>query len=116
MIRVLDDRILIEPQENSEINPGGQVYVGRPTTTFTQEPGKAEQRCAGRVVAKGPGKAHHKTGKRYPPDVEIGDYVAFSDTCHRPLKDEDKEYLVIREGDVIGKSKQPIDHFEVVYR
>ena len=110
MIRMLDDRILIDPQQNSEINPGGQVYVGRPTTTFVADKDKTEQVCSGKVVSVGPGKPHKKTGHRRAPDVRIGDYVAFSDTCHRPVDD----YIVIREADIIGKSAEPIDA-QVVY-
>jgi co-chaperonin GroES (HSP10) len=108
---MLDDRILIEPHENSEINQGGVIYVGQATTTFTPDVDKAKQVCMGRVVAVGPGKRHPKTGRRHPPEVTAGEYVAFSDTCHRPIDD----YFVIREGDIIGKSAKPIDHVQVNY-
>jgi co-chaperonin GroES (HSP10) len=111
MIRMLDDRILIDPDETSDINPGGIVYVGSPTTTFTTDPGTAKQVCMGRVVSVGPGKRHPKTGRRHAPDVDVGEYVAFSDTCHRPCDD----YLMIREGDIIGKSALPIEHVQVNY-
>jgi len=104
MIRMLDDRILIEPQENSDINPDGVVYVGVPTTTFVADADKTEQVCAGKVISVGPGKRHKKTGRRMPLDVQIGDYVSFSDTCHKKYED----YLVIREADVMGKSNSPI--------
>ena len=114
-VRMLENRILIDPQHNSEINPDGVVYLGRPSTTFCQGDGHEEQVCMGRVVAKGPGKAHRKTGRRHAPDVEIGEYVAFSDSCHRPMKDGDDDFVVIREDDIIGKSKEPIEHFEVFY-
>lgn len=115
MIRMLDNRILIEPMHNSEINPEGVVYLGKPTTTFCQGEGSEEQVCMGRVVSVGPGKAHRKTGRRLPPDVEPGEYVAFSDSCHRPASDGENEYVVIREDDIIGKSAEPLQHFEVVY-
>jgi co-chaperonin GroES (HSP10) len=110
MIRMLDDRILIEPQENSDINHDGVVFVGKPTTTFVADADKANQICAGRVVSVGPGKRHKKTGRRMPLDVIEGDFVSFSDTCHKSYD----EYLVIREADIMGKSNEPITA-QVVY-
>jgi co-chaperonin GroES (HSP10) len=113
LIRVLSDRVLVEPVENDEINPGGVVYVGLPETTFTTEVGKVKQVCSGKVISVGPGKRNPKTGKRRAPEVGIGDYVAFSDTCHRPFGE--KDYIVIREQDIVGISKQPIGHVSVNY-
>ena len=37
-------------------------------------------------------------------DVNVGDYVTFSDTCHKPAE----QYLIIREADIMGKSNSPI--------
>lgn len=111
MIRMLDDRVLVEPIKNPEINPDGVVYVGQPMTTFCQGKDKAEQICMGKVVSVGPGKINRKTGKRRPLDVETGEYVAFSDTCHKPAD----EYLVIREGDVMAKSDIPFTDCQVIY-
>ena len=108
MIRMLDDRILIEPDEHSDLE--GSIYVGKPTTTFVQDADKAEQVCSGKVVSVGPGRRHKKTGRRMPLDVKVGDYVSFSDTCHKPCDD----YLVIREADVMGKSNEPITA-QVIY-
>lgn len=112
-VRVLGNRLLIEPFRNSEINPGGAVYTGRATTTFTTEDGTVEQCCAGRVVTVGTGK-RNKRGELIPVDVKEGDLVAFSDTCHRPAGVED--YVFIREDDVVGfLDKQP-QTIEVNYR
>ena len=102
MIRMLEDRILIEPDENSDMD--GSIFVGKPTTTFCADADKAEQVCSGRVVSVGPGKRHRRTGRRVRMDIKAGDYVTFSDTCHKPFED----YLVIREADVMGKSNSPI--------
>lgn len=109
---MLDDRVLVDPVTNSDINPDGVVYTGVPATTFLQDRDKGEQVCMGRVVAVGPGKRHPKTGKRRPLDVKVGEYVVFSDTCHRPCGD----HIVIREGDIVTRSDEPYYHSAVVYR
>ena len=102
MIRMLDDRILIDPDETSDMD--GRVYVGKPTTTFCADADRINQVCSGRVVSVGPGRRHKKTGRRMRLDVVVGDYVTFSDTCHKPAE----EYLIIREADIMGKSDSPI--------
>lgn len=111
-VNMTDNRILIDPAKNQELSNGG-IYVGMPTTTFTQHAGKDEQITHGKVVAVGPGKRHPKTGVRLPMDVKPGDYVAFSDTCHRPAGIED--YIVIRGDDVALISDEPFNHVEVNY-
>ena len=111
-IRMTDNRILIKPHQNSEFSDGG-VFTGRPTTTFTQHAGKDEQICSGKVLAVGPGKRHPKTGVRLPMGVEVGQYVAFSDTCHRPAGVED--YIVIKNDDVALISDEPFKNVEVLY-
>ena len=102
MIRMLDDRILIDPDEHSDLD--GRIYVGKPTTTFCADADRINQVCTGRVVSVGPGKRHRKTGRRMCLDVNVGDYVTFSDTCHKPAE----QYLIIREADIMGKSNEPI--------
>lgn len=113
-IQMMDDRILIDPVRNPELSQGG-VYTGRPTTTFTQHEGADEQITQGKVIAVGPGKRHPRTGVRLPMDVEPGEYVVFSDTCHRPAGISDKDWVVIRGGDVALVSDKPFDRCEVVY-
>lgn len=117
MIRMLDDRVLVEALPNPETNPEGVVYTGQADTTFTQKPGKETQVCMGRVVSVGPGKRHPKTGRLRPVELNVGAYITFSDTCHRPVKDEDgKEYLVLREGDVMTVAEEPFQQCFVIYR
>lgn len=117
MIRMLDDRILVEPIRNPDTNPEGVVFTGAADTTFTQAPGKEEQVCMGRVVSVGPGKRHPKTGRRLPVGVEEGNYVTFSDTCHRTVTDDKgKEFLVLREGDVMTLATEPFQQCFVIYR
>lgn len=111
-VRMTSNRILIEPHRNSELSDGG-IFTGRPTTTFTQHAGKDEQICSGKVLAVGPGKRHERTDALLPIGVEVGQYVAFSDTCHRPFGVED--YIVIRNDDVMLISDEPFNNVEVLY-
>lgn len=115
-VRMLGERLLVEPIYNQDINPDGVVYIGRPTTTFCQDADKTEQVCQGRVLAAGPGKRNPKTGRIRPMQVPVGSYIAFSDTCHRTIKVGETSYLWLRESDVIVVSEQPLEHLEVVYR
>lgn len=95
MIRPLDDRLVIKPIENSEYSQGG-IYTGQAKTSFTQEVGRSVQQTVGEVVAIGPGK-RDKKGNRRPVEANIGDIVAFSDSCSRKVDIDGDEYLFIRE-------------------
>ena len=94
MIKLLSDRILVKPIENSEYSTGG-IYTDRAKTTFTQQ-GKSYQTTVGEVVAVGVGK-YNKKGIKRPPEAEIGDIVVFSDTCSRKVNVEGEDYLILRE-------------------
>jgi len=108
MIRPLSDRILVKPIENSDLSHGG-IYTGQPTTTFVAGKDKAVQTMAGEVLAVGTGKPD-RHGRKRPPDVPIGSYVCFSDTCGQ----EADGNMFIRESDVIGFLERPCD-VEMVY-
>lgn len=99
-MRMIGNKILINPIRNSEYSEGG-IYVDRPTTTFTQHSGKDEQICQGEVVSVNDGL-----------NVKKGDYVAFSDTCHRPAFDDK---IVIRDTDIMLISNEPFKHVEIKY-
>ena len=55
----------------------------------------------GKVIAVGPGK-RDKDGKYIPIDVEKGDVVLFTKYSPNEVKVDGKEYLVIREDDVLA--------------
>lgn len=114
MIKPLADRILVKPIPNTEVSKGG-IFTGTPTTTFVQNKinGKATQQTVGKVIAIGPGK-WGKNARRCP-DVPIGSYVAFSDTCGREVEYENEKYLFIRESDVAFIMPSALD-VEHVYR
>ena len=112
MIKPLSDRILVKPIENSEFSKGG-VYTGMPTTTFVVDKDKTVQRTVGEVLAIGPG-AWKNNGRRSP-EVPVGSYVTFSDTCGKEVEYEGDKYLFIRESDVMGFVDKPVD-VELLYR
>lgn len=114
MMQMLDNRVLIEPYQNPELERG--IYTGRAKTDFSAgygRPGETvEQITMGRVVSVGPGKRHKRTGNRIPTGLEVGDWVCFSDSCHRPAGVQD--FIVIRSDDVMLVSDEPIERCEIL--
>lgn len=91
-IRPLDDRVVIEPLEAEEKTAGGIVLPD----TAKEKPMK------GRVVAVGEGKLLDN-GKRLEPVVKKGDQVIFSKYGGTEYKVQGKEYLIMRESDILAK-------------
>src|SRR5579885_2243433 len=90
-IRPLGDRIVVERIESEEKTSGGIII---PDTA-------KEKPKQGKVLAKGPG-AKDETGKRVEIDVQVGDIVLFTQWAGNEIKLDGKEYLVLKESDVIG--------------
>ena len=91
-IRPLDDRVVIEPLEAEDKTPGGIVI---PDTA-------KEKPIKGRIVAVGAGKVLDN-GKRLEPVVKKGDQVIFSKYGGTEYKVQGKEYLIMRESDILAK-------------
>lgn len=91
MIRPLSDHILVEPLRE-EKRKGGIILPD------TVEKERSEK---GKVIAVGPGK-RDKDGKRVSLDVKRGDIVLFTKYSPSEVKVDGKEYLVIREDDVLA--------------
>ena len=91
-IRPLADRIVVEPIESDEVSEGGIVL---PDTA-------REKPLRGKVVAVGPGK-RLEDGKRATPAVSKGDTVLYGKYSGTEVKIGDKEYLILRESDVLGR-------------
>lgn len=91
MIRPLSDHILVEPLRE-EKKRGGIILPD------TVEKERSEK---GKVVAVGPGK-RDKDGKRVSLDVKKGDVVLFTKYSPNEVKVDGKEYLVIKEDDVLA--------------
>ena len=90
-IRPLHDRILIERLEEKEVKKGGIII---PDTA-------KEKPQEGKVIAVGNGKVT-EDGKRIPLDVKASDRILFGKYSGSEVKLDDKEYLILREDDVLA--------------
>jgi chaperonin GroES len=90
-MRPLRDRILVERVEEQEQRVGGIII---PDTA-------KEKPQQGRVVAVGKGRVNDK-GEVFPLDVKDGDTVLFGKYAGTEIKIEGKEYLIVREDEVLG--------------
>ena len=90
-IRPMHDRVLVERLEEQEVRRGGIII---PDTA-------KEKPQEGRVVAVGTGKVTDD-GKRLAPDVKVGDRVLFGKYSGSDVKVDDKDYLILREEDVLA--------------
>jgi len=90
-IKPLGDRLVVERLEQEEKTSGGIII---PDTA-------KEKPKQGKVLAVGPG-AKDEHGKRVPVDVQAGDIVLFTQWAGNEIKIDGKDYLVLKESDVIG--------------
>lgn len=89
--RPLHDRVLLRRIEQSEKTAGGIII-----------PDSAKEKpMEGEVVAVGSG-LRDETGKLVPLDVKAGDIVLFSKWAGTEVTIEGKEYLVMKESDIVG--------------
>jgi chaperonin GroES len=90
-MRPLRDRIVVERIEEQEQRVGGIIV---PDTA-------KEKPQQGRVVAVGTGRVNDK-GDVFPLDVAAGDVVLFGKYGGSEIKIDGKEYLILREEEVLG--------------
>jgi chaperonin GroES len=90
-MRPLRDRILVERIEEAEQRVGGIII---PDTA-------KEKPQSGRVIAVGKGRINDK-GQVFPLDVKEGETVLFGKYAGSEIKIDGKEYLILREDDVLG--------------
>ena len=90
-IRPLHDRLLVERLEENEVKKGGIIVPD----TAKEKPQEA------RVIAVGNGKVTDE-GKKIPLDVKTGDKILFGKYSGSEVKIDDKEYLILREEDVLA--------------
>jgi len=90
-IRPLQDRLIVERVEEEEKTKGGIII---PDTA-------KEKPAEGNVVAVGNGKLDDD-GKRIPLEVKKGNRILFGKYSGTEVKIEGKEYLIMREDDVLG--------------
>ena len=90
-IRPLHDRILVERLEEQEVKRGGIIIPD----TAKEKPQEAK------VIAVGNGKVTDE-GKKILLDVKAGDKILFGKYSGSEVKIDDKEYLILREEDVLA--------------
>ena len=90
-IRPLHDRLLVERLEEKEGKKGGIII---PDTA-------KEKPQEGKVIAVGNGKVTDG-GKKIPLDVKARDKILFGKYSGSEVKIDDKEYLIMREDDVLA--------------
>jgi chaperonin GroES len=90
-MRPLRDRILVERIEEAEQRIGGIII---PDTA-------KEKPQSGRVIAVGKGRINDK-GEVFPLDIKEGETVLFGKYAGSDIKIDGKEYLILREDDVLG--------------
>ena len=91
MITPLQDRIVVERAVEEEKSKGGIVI---PDTA-------KEKPVRGTIVAAGPGK-RLESGQIQPMSVKVGDEILFGKYAGTEVKLDNKEYIVMREDDVIA--------------
>ncbi len=90
-LKPLADRILVERLEEKEQVKGGIII---PDTA-------KEKPQEGKVIAVGSGK-RLENGEIKALDVKVGDRILFGKYSGTEIKLDDKEYLIMREDDVLG--------------
>ena len=90
-VRPLHDRIMVERLEEQEVRLGGIII---PDTA-------KEKPQEGKVIAVGTGKVGDD-GKKIPLDVKAGNKILFGKYSGSEVKIDDKEYLIMREEDVLA--------------
>lgn len=90
-IRPLLDRLVVCREEEETLSAGGIVI-----------PDSAKEKpTRGKVIAVGKGKVNDK-GERRPLDLKVGDLILFGKYSGTEVKLDGKEYVVMREEDVMG--------------
>jgi chaperonin GroES len=89
--RPLHDRVLLRRIEQEEKTAGGIII---PDTA-------KEKPMEGEIVAVGSGN-RDEAGKVVPLDVKAGDRVLFSKWAGTEVTIEGREYLVMKESDIVG--------------
>jgi chaperonin GroES len=98
-LQPLGDRIVVKPIEREEVTKGGIVLPD----TAKEKPQEGE------VLAVGPGRLS-EDGTRIAMDVKVGDIVIYARYGGTEYKVDDKEVIILREGDILAKK---VEHKKV---
>lgn len=88
----IGDRVMVKPLEQEEVTKGGLLLPD----TAKEKPQEGE------VVAVGPGRVADD-GKRISMEVKVGDNVVYSKYAGTEYTEDDQEYLILRESDILSK-------------
>ena len=91
-LRPLADRVIVRPIVKEEGTKGGIVLPD----TAKEKPQEGE------VVAVGPGKLGDD-GKRIEMEIKKGDKVIYAKYAGTEWKQNDEEFLILRDGDILAK-------------
>ena len=90
-VRPLHDRVIVKRIEEKEVIKGGIII-----------PDSAKEKpMEGEVIAAGPGKIMDD-GKRAAMDVKAGDRILFGKYSGTEIKIDDKEYVIMREDEILA--------------
>ncbi|MFB5649852.1 co-chaperone GroES [Leptospira wolffii] len=93
-IKPLGDRVLVEPKQEAE-EKIGSIFVPDTAKEKPQE---------GKVIEVGSGR--YEDGKLVPLEVKPGDVVLYGKYSGTEIKSDGKEYLIIRESDILAIVKK----------
>ena len=85
-------RLLVKPLEREEVTKGGILLPD----TVKERPQEGE------VIAVGSGRLNDE-GKRIPLDLKKGDIIMYAKYGGTELKEDDVDYLILSERDVLAK-------------
>jgi chaperonin GroES len=88
----LGDRIVVKPIPKEDVTKGG-IFLPDTAKEKPQE---------GEVIAVGPGKLGDD-GNRLPMEVKKGDRVIYAKYAGMELKEDDEEYIILRESDILAR-------------
>ena len=88
----LGDRVVIKPQDEEEVTKSGLVLPD----TAKEKPQEGE------VVAVGPGRVSDD-GTRIKMEIKKGDKVVYSKYAGTEFEEDDEDYLIVRESDILAK-------------
>lgn len=94
-LKPLGDRIVAEVMEEEQTTASGIVLPD----TAQEKPQRAK------VLAVGSG--HYEFGHHVPLEVEVGDEVLFSKYGGTEVKDGGRDYLILRESDILAVIGKP---------
>ena len=86
------DRVIVRPTQREEVSAGGMVLPD----TVQEKPQEGE------IVAVGPGRTADD-GKRIAMESKVGDIVVYSKYAGSEIKEEEDDFLILRESDILAK-------------